>query len=408
MAATSAIIASLQDAATDHSWAQQLADELLALSSIYDEEAITLLPIGRRVDPPSHSDQEARNLARSWRPGHRLRLQLRTPLEASVNSDVNDEPIDILTSITLPERYPDTNHPPQVQLLNRFVGGHSVDHVLFGKILRCFLHDPTLLSEKGRSIGLEWRRGDPILFEALEWAKESVQEWYEERQKLLHDRTVEMDAAKEARHAIVANQGLSTKVGGSGGVTQFGGLEDTHAPVTMTVEQLKFLATELKLVSSEPIIDRKSSFIGHCCRISSSEQVPLILDYIRLDKRIARAAHPTIHAWVCTRSDGIVLKDCDDDGETAAGSRLAHLLDILVRKSSVMNWAIFFLFHIFSSFFRCPAEARSRLGHRYSLLWRHSPWPGSFQVDQSSGARCARTGRNSSIELNALVLYIRP
>lgn len=66
-----------------------------------------------------------------------------------------------------------------------------------------------------------------------------------------------------------------------------------------------------------------------------------------LDRRIARAAHPIINAWRC--QVGNVLHqgepyfflvfdhrlmytplDNDDDGETAAGGRLAHLLQILV------------------------------------------------------------------------------
>jgi hypothetical protein len=47
------------------------------------------------------------------------------------------------------------------------------------------------------------------------------------------------------------------------------------------------------------------------------------------DRRIARAAHPVINAWRCT-TGGVVHQDNDDDGETAAGGRLAHLLQILV------------------------------------------------------------------------------
>lgn len=66
-----------------------------------------------------------------------------------------------------------------------------------------------------------------------------------------------------------------------------------------------------------------------------------------VDRRIARAAHPIINAWRC--QVGNVLHqgepyfvlvfdrrvmdtplDNDDDGETAAGGRLAHLLQILV------------------------------------------------------------------------------
>jgi hypothetical protein len=47
------------------------------------------------------------------------------------------------------------------------------------------------------------------------------------------------------------------------------------------------------------------------------------------DHRIARAAHPIINAWRC-QVGTLLHQDNDDDGETAAGGRLAHLLQILV------------------------------------------------------------------------------
>lgn len=72
------------------------------------------------------------------------------------------------------------------------------------------------------------------------------------------------------------------------------------------------------------------------------------------DRRIARAAHPIINAWRC-QLDTVLHQgashmeiyctlnlitigssiDNDDDGETAAGGRLAHLLQILVRRSLI-------------------------------------------------------------------------
>lgn len=58
-------------------------------------------------------------------------------------------------------------------------------------------------------------------------------------------------------------------------------------------------------------------------------KVPLILEFLRADRHIARAAHPTINAWRC-EVEGILHSENDDDGESAAGSRLAHLLHILV------------------------------------------------------------------------------
>ena len=57
--------------------------------------------------------------------------------------------------------------------------------------------------------------------------------------------------------------------------------------------------------------------------------MPLILAHLMSDRRIARAAHPIINAWRCS-VNGAMQSDNDDDGETAAGGRLAHLLQIMV------------------------------------------------------------------------------
>jgi len=58
------------------------------------------------------------------------------------------------------------------------------------------------------------------------------------------------------------------------------------------------------------------------------DEVPLILAHLQSDRRIARAAHPIINAWRC-QVGSVLHQDNDDDGETAAGGRLAHLLQIL-------------------------------------------------------------------------------
>jgi hypothetical protein len=63
-------------------------------------------------------------------------------------------------------------------------------------------------------------------------------------------------------------------------------------------------------------------------------QVPIILAHLMSDHRIARAAHPVINAWRC-QVGPLMHQDNDDDGETAAGGRLAHLLQILVSDPNV-------------------------------------------------------------------------
>ncbi len=348
--------AAAEEGSDDLAWASQLADELLALSSIYDEEAISLLPTPLNGGHVGASDQRASRpgtpslreaspedadtqlaLARSWSPGMRLRLSFKTRLETSIRTSSmhEDEPVELRVAATLPARYPDTENPPQLQLLNRFVGGHAVDHVLFGKVLRCLLHDREMLAEKGRSIGMEWRQGESVLFEALDWVKETVTDWYEGRQKELQERTIAQELARNnarSQQAIAGAEGSSHT-----GVTDFHADAEhagapRHGTAAMSPKELADLAKRLSLVSAEPIIERKSTFIGHCCRLESPDQVPLILEHLRSDNKIARATHPTIHAYTCTTSDGITHHDCDDDGESAAGGRLAHLLQILVSR----------------------------------------------------------------------------
>ena len=100
------------------------------------------------------------------------------------------------------------------------------------------------------------------------------------------------------------------------------------------------------------------------------------------DKRISRAAHPIINAWRCqventihqgklfvsTIPESTVVESCildnDDNGESAAGGRLAHLLQILVCIYHSVYSGIRFHYSIFfSGCQKCP-------GHRYALLWR--------------------------------------
>jgi RWD domain len=263
----------------DLSWAQQLADELLALSSIYDEEAIGLLSLqgahpagngqaGRsRSSSPTQLESQDHDLQRaiasSWSPGMRLRLSFRTELETH-----SRDTLDLRIAVTLPERYPANAHPPQLQLLNRFVGSHMVDHVVFGKVLRCFLHDDDVLSEHGRTVGLKWNPGESVLFEALDWLKELVGSWYEEKEKEHHAKTVGQEAEREAK-ASHANNGHVTEFDASEGTSRM------RTAVT-SVGDLQALAERLQLVSAPPITERKSVFIGHCCRLEDPSQVSLV------------------------------------------------------------------------------------------------------------------------------------
>lgn len=85
-----------------------------------------------------------------------------------------------------------------------------------------------------------------------------------------------------------------------------------------------------KWVSSPPITDRKSVFIGFACKTPIPCTMDDIIESYNLlmeDNHIQKATH-NITAYVAEGPNKIVLKGYDDDGETAAGGRLQHLLEV--------------------------------------------------------------------------------
>lgn len=64
------------------------------------------------------------------------------------------------------------------------------------------------------------------------------------------------------------------------------------------------LPAGLKIVSCDPIIEKRSTFIGHAVRVTSEKQVPLVIHELLSDKKIAKAAHPAIFAYRIAKEVG--------------------------------------------------------------------------------------------------------
>lgn len=84
--------------------------------------------------------------------------------------------------------------------------------------------------------------------------------------------------------------------------------------------------------ASDPITDRGSTFMAFATHVSSEEDAFEKLDKIKTDSKMRKASH-IMSAWrvqvVNERGQQIKFQDCDDDGETAAGSRMLHLITIM-------------------------------------------------------------------------------
>lgn len=82
--------------------------------------------------------------------------------------------------------------------------------------------------------------------------------------------------------------------------------------------------------ASNAIVDRKSTFIAFAARVESTAEVASLLSLLMEDKHIQRSSHNMTAYRIKNPKNGIVIQDCNDDGETAAGGRLLHLLAVCV------------------------------------------------------------------------------
>ncbi|KAF5387600.1 hypothetical protein D9615_000735 [Tricholomella constricta] len=269
---------------------EAVASELEVLQSIYGDDALRLW------HPPKSQSGN----------GHIEHANDAIRYEAELSLLSPHEDITVRILVSLPSTYP-VSSPPQLQLLSRYVGAFGADSGLFGSILRTFISVN----------GVEWTADTVCVFDGLQSVVERCTAWYEDRLSLEKAGELLREDAKEHVNG-------STDTPPSETDERRLSPEDALSIAT----SLKSLPEGLELFAAEPITDRKSAFVGRACRISHPSEVPIILSHLMTDRRISRAAHPIINAWRC-QVGSVLHQDNDDDGETAAGGRLAHLLQIL-------------------------------------------------------------------------------
>ena len=101
----------------------------------------------------------------------------------------------------------------------------------------------------------------------------------------------------------------------------------------LTKQQAEAVATSHLVpnwIISEPFTEKKSVFVARCARVTDkAEATSFLTDLLSTKKKVAAATH-NITAWRIQNTEtGVTIQDCDDDGETAAGGRLLHLMQLM-------------------------------------------------------------------------------
>ncbi|KZT29398.1 imprinted and ancient [Neolentinus lepideus HHB14362 ss-1] len=261
--------------------------EIQVLQSIFGDDTVKMFH-------PSQEDASHSN--------HYSESNGKIRYEVTLNLSPHDD-VSIRVLVTLPSSYP-ASSPPQLQLLSRYIGAFGVDSDLFGAVLKTYMS----------ITGVEFIPDTVCVFDGLQNVLERCVGWYEDRltaEKAAELMREDLESHQESHSVSSANRRAQVNGHGNGGGTQ---------PVS--------LPPGVQMFTAEPITDRKSSFVGRSFKLSDPSQVPDILNYLMSDRRIARAAHPIINAWKC-QVGNVLHQDNDDDDETAAGGRIAHLLHIL-------------------------------------------------------------------------------
>lgn len=82
-------------------------------------------------------------------------------------------------------------------------------------------------------------------------------------------------------------------------------------------------------ILSDVVTEKKSIFVARAAHVTSPDQAKTYLAHLlATDKKVAKATH-NMTAWRIRGDNGVQYQDCDDDGETAAGGRMLHLLELM-------------------------------------------------------------------------------
>ncbi|KAG8968546.1 eIF2 kinase Gcn2p negative regulator [Tulasnella sp. 419] len=274
---------------------EETVEEIKVLQSIYGPNSTRAWDAtNARVTDEAQLSEQRRI---EWHKGDIIRYEVLMNLESPF------EHVLVRVLVTLKQSYPKES-PPQLQILSRYVGDFGVDSDLFGAVLRIYYQNQ----------GIGWTPEQGVaVFQGLEFIQNHLTRW-------LGEKEADKKAQQFQREAnVVLESHPDTKTDAS---SQPSAVNATESTTGIS------LPPGIQIYECEPIHDRKSAFVGRACAITHPDQVPMIIEYLRSDKKIARAAHPVIHAWRC-EVNGVMHQDNDDDGETAAGGRLAHLLQIL-------------------------------------------------------------------------------
>jgi len=167
--------------------------------------------------------------------------------------------------------------------------------------------------------------GEVIIFTWAEWLRSKLEQWEDERKANIGN------LAKETEELVEGTRGKQCPTAQDNANSDIPVEEqnndETFTQTSTTAYELE--ARGIQVVHGSPFTDRKSTFQAHLAHISSEEEAQLVLAHLLEDRKIARATHNIMAYRVYDDEKEIQYKDNDDDGETAAASKMAEMMHLM-------------------------------------------------------------------------------
>ena len=188
----------------------------------------------------------------------------------------------LILTCNLSNEYP-SHSPPSFNVHSPYTNNNTIDPSVYQNYTSTFAN---LWADA---------QGEVMLYDCIQYLSERLEEWIQN---------------KETNSALESQQLQQEKI-----------LKQERKSAKK--ELLNSLVS--RFVHGETLTDRRSVFQAHLARPTSANEIPLLLRSLKSDRKIQAASH---NIWAYRVTIGTSLfADNDDDGETAAGKRLALLLD---------------------------------------------------------------------------------
>ena len=93
---------------------------------------------------------------------------------------------------------------------------------------------------------------------------------------------------------------------------------------------------DIQIFHGNTLVDRKSIFQAHLAVVHSSKEAENVLEKLKENRKINAATHNMWAYRILKPNSNVINQNCDDDGETHAGSRMLHLLQIVDAKNVIV------------------------------------------------------------------------